>query len=49
MDNVQAAVPDIKLRHLPGWLDRREQITKMYLRGLSDVGDLRLPHFKGHE
>lgn len=49
MDNVQAAVLDVKLRHLPRWLDRRQQVARIYLKGLSGVGDLGLPHFKGHE
>jgi dTDP-4-amino-4,6-dideoxygalactose transaminase len=49
MDNVQAAVLDVKLRHLPRWLERRQQVAKMYLEGLSGIGDLRLAHFKGDE
>jgi dTDP-4-amino-4,6-dideoxygalactose transaminase len=49
MDNLQAAILDVKLRHLTKWLDRRQQVGKMYRDGLSAVGDLRLPHFMGSE
>ncbi len=45
LDNVQAAVLDMKLQHLPTWLDRRRQIAELYRTGLAGVGDLRLPHF----
>lgn len=49
LDNVQAAVLDVKLRHLPQWLKRRRQIAELYRQGLTGVGDLRLPHFAGDE
>ncbi len=45
LDNVQAAVLDVKLRHLPQWIDHRRYIAGRYRRGLDGVGDLRLPHF----
>lgn len=49
LDNLQAAILNVKLRHFPKWLDRRRQVADMYLKGLSGVGDLRLPHFNGDE
>lgn len=49
LDNLQAAVLDVKLRHLPDWLERRRQVAEMYRQGLAGVGDLRLPHFAGPE
>lgn len=49
LDNVQAAVLDVKLRHLPRWLERRRQVANMYRQGLTGVGDLRLPHFEGDD
>jgi dTDP-4-amino-4,6-dideoxygalactose transaminase len=49
MDNLQAAILSVKLKHLPSWLERRHQVADMYERELSGVGDLQLPHFKGHE
>jgi dTDP-4-amino-4,6-dideoxygalactose transaminase len=45
LDNVQAAVLDVKLRYLPQWIEHRRQIAARYRQGLEGVGDLRLPHF----
>lgn len=45
LDNVQAAVLDVKLRHLPDWIAHRQQIARLYRQGLEGVGDLVLPHF----
>ena len=45
LDNVNAAVLDVKLRHLPAWIDHRRHIAALYRRALTGVGDLRLPHF----
>jgi dTDP-4-amino-4,6-dideoxygalactose transaminase len=47
LDNVQAAVLDVKLRRLPGWIEHRRRCAVAYRRGLGGVGDLRLPHFDG--
>jgi dTDP-4-amino-4,6-dideoxygalactose transaminase len=44
LDNVQAAVLDVKLRHLPAWIDHRRSIAARYQKALSGVGDLKLPH-----
>jgi dTDP-4-amino-4,6-dideoxygalactose transaminase len=49
LDNVQAAVLDVKLRHLPEWIDHRRQIAGLYRGGLEEIADLRLPHFPGDE
>src|SRR5947207_1797868 len=45
LDNVQAAVLDVKLRHFPSWVNRRREVAERYRKGLEGVGDLRLPHF----
>ncbi len=45
LDNVQAAVLDAKLRHLPAWIEHRRTIAHRYREGLACVGDLMLPHF----
>jgi len=45
LDNVQAAVLDVKLRHLPSWIEHRRKIADLYREGLEPYGDLRLPHF----
>jgi dTDP-4-amino-4,6-dideoxygalactose transaminase len=45
LDNVQAAVLDVKLRYLPEWIAHRRRIAELYRRGLSGTRQLRLPHF----
>lgn len=45
LDNIHAAVLDVKLRYLPGWVAHRCMIASRYRAGLEHVGDLRLPHF----
>jgi len=45
LDNVQAAVLDAKLRHLPAWIEHRRTIAQRYRKRLACVGDLMLPHF----
>ncbi|HLZ92186.1 MAG TPA: DegT/DnrJ/EryC1/StrS family aminotransferase [Candidatus Acidoferrum sp.] len=47
LDNVQAAVLDVKLRHLPMWIEHRRNIANLYRQGLEDIEGLRLPHFSG--
>jgi dTDP-4-amino-4,6-dideoxygalactose transaminase len=47
LDNVQAAVLDMKLRHLPDWIENRRKIAGLYQQGLQNIPDLRLPHFAG--
>ena len=45
LDNVQAAVLDVKLRHLPDWVKHRRMIAGFYRDGLDEVEGLELPHF----
>jgi dTDP-4-amino-4,6-dideoxygalactose transaminase len=45
LDNLQAAFLDVKLRHLPAWIERRREIAGRYRRGLNDLNDLLLPHY----
>ena len=45
LDNVQAAVLDVKLRHLPEWIAHRRRIASAYHRGLSGITQLRIPQF----
>ncbi|MCK4307173.1 DegT/DnrJ/EryC1/StrS family aminotransferase [candidate division WOR-3 bacterium] len=49
LDNVQAAVLDVKLKHLPRWIERRREIAELYHQGLSDIMELSLPHFEGEK
>lgn len=43
MDNLQAAILDLKLKHVPAWIDRRREIAKIYDQRLSGISQLRLP------
>lgn len=45
LDNVQAAVLDVKLGHVEKWIEHRRKIAALYRAGLSDVLQIRLPHF----
>ena len=45
LDNLQAAFLDVKLRHLPAWIERRIQIAERYRETLGDLSDLALPHY----
>lgn len=43
LDNLQAAILDLKLKHLPQWIARRREIAQLYHRRLSGVRQLYLP------
>jgi dTDP-4-amino-4,6-dideoxygalactose transaminase len=43
LDNVQAAILDVKLKHLPKWIERRRELVSLYHQGLSDLQELKLP------
>jgi dTDP-4-amino-4,6-dideoxygalactose transaminase len=43
LDNLQAAILDVKLKHLPQWIERRRELASLYHRGLSDLQELKLP------
>jgi dTDP-4-amino-4,6-dideoxygalactose transaminase len=45
LDNVQAAVLDVKLGYLPKWIEHRRHIAVLYHEGLRDMADLVIPHF----
>lgn len=45
LDNVQAAVLNIKLQHLPKWIEHRRLIASLYQEGLKGIPELILPHF----
>jgi dTDP-4-amino-4,6-dideoxygalactose transaminase len=45
LDNVQAAVLDVKLRHLPDWIAHRRATAARYRAGLDGLPGLSLPHF----
>lgn len=43
MDTLQAAVLNIKLKHLDGWVEARNRVAKSYIEQLSDVPEIVLP------
>ncbi|MGH7201400.1 MAG: DegT/DnrJ/EryC1/StrS family aminotransferase [Planctomycetaceae bacterium] len=43
IDNIQAALLDLKLARLPQWLERRREIARIYDQHLRDVPGLMLP------
>ena len=43
LDNVQAAILNIKFKYLKGWLKRRKEIARMYDKGLKDIQGINLP------
>lgn len=43
LDNLQAAVLDIKLKKVPEWISRRREIAFIYQRGLESIKDILLP------
>ncbi len=45
LDNLQAAFLDVKLKHLQGWIERRQAIANTYRESLGDIPDLLLPHY----
>jgi dTDP-4-amino-4,6-dideoxygalactose transaminase len=45
LDNLQAAFLDVKLKHLPSWIEKRKTIAERYRTALSDISDLLLPHY----
>jgi dTDP-4-amino-4,6-dideoxygalactose transaminase len=47
LDNVQAAVLDVKLAHVPQWIEHRRRIARLYHEGLNGVPGLGLPPIDG--
>lgn len=45
LDNVQAALLNIKLKYFPKWLKRRREIANLYQKGLKNLFQVKTPHF----
>jgi len=43
LDNIQAAILNIKLKYLPQWIARRREVAALYHKGLSAQSYLKLP------
>ena len=49
LDNVQAAVLDVKLPHLRGWIEHRRQMARLYQDRLRSINEVGLPNFGGDD
>lgn len=45
MDNLHAALLNVKMKYFPQWLERRRHIAAIYENGLQDVPQVQTPHF----
>lgn len=45
LDNIQAAILNVKLKYFPDWVERRQEIANIYWNGLSEIPFVDLPHF----
>jgi dTDP-4-amino-4,6-dideoxygalactose transaminase len=45
LDNLQAAILNVKLQYFDTWIKRRRGIADLYRHGLGDIPQLKLPHF----
>ena len=43
LDNLQAAILDVKLNYVPRWIERRREIAALYNSGLADLPQIKLP------
>ena len=43
LDNLHAAILNVKFKQLPKWIKRRREIAKIYDEGLKDVSGIKLP------
>jgi len=43
LDNLQAAILNVKLNYLPRWIERRREIAALYNSGLADLPQIKLP------
>jgi len=44
LDGLQAAILNVKLKHLDQWIERRNQIARQYIDGLSAIKQIILPY-----
>lgn len=43
LHNLQAAILNVKIKHLPEWIERRRQIARLYDDGLMSISQIKLP------
>lgn len=47
LHNLQAAVLNVKMKHLLEWISKRKEIAKEYNRGLENISNIKLPSKEG--
>lgn len=43
LDNLQAAILNVKFKHLPQWIERRRELARLYHGELADTPHIKLP------
>ncbi len=43
LDNIQAAMLDVKLKYLPKWIERRRELASLYEKGLAGIAQVKTP------
>ncbi len=46
MDNLHAALLNVKFKYFPQWLARRQELAALYNTGLAGVKEVKTPHFE---
>lgn len=49
LDNLQAAILNVKFKYLPEWIEKRREIAGLYNNGLSGVPGVKLPSAPGSD
>ena len=49
LDNLQAAILNVKFNYLPEWIKRRRESAKIYNQGLFDISEIKLPPAPGSD
>ncbi|NLZ47702.1 MAG: DegT/DnrJ/EryC1/StrS family aminotransferase [Clostridiales bacterium] len=49
LDTLQAAILSVKLKYIDEAIKKREQIAHLYMEGLKDLENIRLPKLKGNQ
>ena len=43
LDNLQAAILNVKFKYLKDWIERRREIAEIYTKGLAGISQIKLP------